>query len=356
MQKIITAVLLLVFGILILTLLFEKGDFQASKPSASIVDEAIDQGATFLKGALAKGNFSMKCSLFDLLPCPVDRSGRSPLSFFIIDAIGEELGREQTANVLSWLLSEKQDGLWGYSIDSPVDADDTAFALRVFKILNASIEFDSILEFYDSEAKGFKTFLIGNQSANLVFEPRASNSGQMHPEVNANAYLLFLDSPLGGYINYNLTLASQDPEGYWYSYFYPSKYYSTYLNLELICSSNLTSAGLKDAQARGVAFILKSQNGDGSWGDPGNAYETALALNALASCSIFNGQFEKGVQFLLKEQMPDDSWGTTKVIWEFHYEDDPPIVWRGYDESRIMTTSLVVKALKRAAGSGGLQG
>jgi len=149
----------------------------------------------------------------------------------------------------------------------------------------------------------------------------------------------------------NLSIAgAQTADGWWRSYFYPGRYYGTYMSLRLLCKTG----SLPESRRKGLSFLLGSRNPDGSWGSPGNIYETCLALNALAACGARGEAFRSGIARLIAWQRPDGSWRDERaVIWEFTYRDKP-IIWRAHDARGVVTTALAVKAL-RSAQDGGAQ-
>jgi hypothetical protein len=146
----------------------------------------------------------------------------------------------------------------------------------------------------------------------------------------------------------SLIRASQAPAGYFRSYFYPSKYYGTWMVLDLLGKSRR----LWEERDRAVRFLSESQNRDGSWGCPGNAYESGLALNAVLRGELNASQLQKAVAFVLDNQDSDGSWHTPIPIWEFRHKDQPIVTWQAYDSNRIVATALVLRALKRLAWPG----
>lgn len=313
------------------------------KVSTESIDASIDLGVVFLKSGIDQGNISLACKSNDDSLCPIDGRGFPFAVFFIGDAISSELSPEEVDFILSQLVTEERNGLWGYSLEAPVDSDDTAFALQTFKKMGAPKSIEKIFDFYKEREKGFTTFK-SNVSAELVFQSSEKNNLHVHPEVNANIYNLLYDSPYANYINYDMVITSQAPEGYWYSYFYPSIYYSTYQNLKLLS----LSGEYKDITEKAVNFLLNSQNNDGSWGKPGNAFDTSLALKSLASLNISNEEFWKGIEFLLNSQNKNGSWKNPTVIWNYIFRQNPLIIWQAFDNNMIISTAVSISALKDA--------
>ena len=118
-------------------------------------------------------------------------------------------------------------------------------------------------------APGFKTFASANR-ARLVFEPSPANNLQLHPEVNFNVFYALQATALTQYIDYSLVSESQHELGYWHSYFYPSRFYATWMALELLRGVQV----LTHSRNAGIQYLLKSQHKNGSWGTPGNPYDS----------------------------------------------------------------------------------
>jgi hypothetical protein len=308
------------------------------------IGAAIAQGASYLRQMVSADRYHLDCRASDDSPCPVHATGHVFAGFFIADAIGDMLSALEKNKITNRMDAEERDGVWGYMPFAPVDSDDTAFVMRTYRKLGKNVATDSLMRFFDKDSKGFTTF-DGRGRAFLAFKPSLRNNFGLHPEVNANIFTLLADSPFCGMINEDLVIGGQTLQGYWHSYFYPGRYYATYMNLRFLCK---TGRGRK-ARSRGIAFFLESQNPDGSWGNSGGVYETALALNALAVCGIFNSVFWKGIAQLLQKQTYNGSWLDERVvIWEYLYSDNPPIVWRAYDTEGVVATALAVKALRFA--------
>jgi len=186
------------------------------------IDKAIDEGTVFLKARIDRGDYYLECESSNReYPCPLHKKGHAPISYFIVTAIGNNLSHLEETKLASRILNQERGGLWSYGGGELVDADDTAFVLHALKKMDMDNKIRRILVFYDESGKGFRTFLTNETTVDLVFKPNETNNKHMHPEVNANVYRLLLGTDFEDYINYELILESQAPEGYWYSYFYP---------------------------------------------------------------------------------------------------------------------------------------
>ena len=98
---------------------------------------------------------------------------------------------------------------------------------------------------------------------------------------------------------------------------------------------------------RARRFLVSSQADEGTWGDDGNAYETALACLGLQASGEDEGALGKAIASLLESQRDDGSWQSEQDIWRFHASADD--VWRAFDTNRVVTTSLVRCALRQHA-------
>lgn len=136
----------------------------------------------------------------------------------------------------------------------------------------------------------------------------------VHPEVNANLFHALLDTNEQRHISADLITQSQAPDGSWHSFFYPSKFYSTCHFMELI----QRLGGFQPQSEKCLRFLTETQNTDGSWGDIGNPYETALTVRAFASHAPGAGEVSRGLDFLVAAQNDDGSWHGDKVIWDSH--------------------------------------
>lgn len=323
---------------------------------------AILAGRAFLKQQLRAGRCSLSCHGSDGTPRFSHSKGHLFAGFFLAQALDSDLDEAERTLLLVRLLSEEVEGRWGYSSrgyapgpdDSPyfVDADDTAFALRTFRQLGLYRSPKSLLHFLrcrwrwtglgPRRESGFVTFATSKRPA-LACETDHAANFDMHPEVNANVFHALLDTNEQQYISAELITRSQPPDGFWHSFFYPSKFYGTYDFMALIKRLD----GFEAQAEKCLRFLTETQNADGSWGDIGNPYETALAVRAFASHTPGGDEVSRGLDFLLAAQNDDGSWHSDNVIWEFR--SDATDIWRSQDVHHVITTSLCVAALSCGA-------
>ena len=323
----------------------------------------------FLKSQIRAGNYGLKCLGSDGLPRFSHDKGHAFSGYFLSRALGCEISEVERSMLIVRCQSEEYRGLWGYAPPAPyvsplhrkflVDADDTAFVIRTCRQLGLHKSSIRLFTFHRKGwprfwAKngpewlldrwgpkgGFRTF-ASRVCASLVFEPTPANNLQIHPEVNLNVFLALKGTALEKSIDYELVRKSQHADGHWHSYFYPSRYYGTWMALELIRDQ----ASLKPLRDRARQFLVSSQLDDGTWGESGNAYETALACLALQASGEAGSALSKSISSLLDSQLDDGSWKTDQDIWRFHSADDD--IWGAFDANRVITTSLVRCALRQ---------
>ena len=329
---------------------------------------AKDRAVKFLKAQLSDGNFGLTCMGSDGLPRFSHQKGHVFSGYFIARALGHDISETDRALLVTRIMSEEYKGLWGYSPPAPyvsrphvkflVDADDTSFAIRTCRQLGLHKSSDRLLVFHRNRWSrwlvkfglttllpkfvargGFRTF-ASRAHAGLAIDATPVNNLQLHSEVNLNVFLALQGTALQNAIDDRLIFESQHEDGYWHSYFYPSRYYATWLALELIRDQPAFEA----LRIRAHHFLLSSQSNDGTWGDLGDPYQTALACCALAACDETGTSITRAVSFFLKSQLNDGAWATDCKIWEFHATEDD--VWQAFDSNRVITTSLVLCVLR----------
>lgn len=318
------------------------------------------RGTRFLKDQLRTGRYGLSCYGSDGTPRVSHDKGHLFSAFFIAEAIGPELDEIERAALIVRLLSEEANGHWGYapraSWDGPpdnptfVDADDTAFALRTMRRLGLYRSPDvlgiyrrtqrRVLRGGRHEDIGFVTFHTETKPQ-LSLEASSSANFGIHPEVNANVFLALAGTSASAWIVPSLVSASQSADGSWHSYFYPGKFYGTWMFLDLIGQLG----GFEKERSRGIEFLTDVQNSDGSWGKDSDPYETSLALHGLDAVAAAPEAAARGREFLSATQLEDGSWKSDRVIWEFH--ESPTDLWQARDANRVVATSLCVGALRQ---------
>ena len=97
---------------------------------------------------------------------------------------------------------------------------------------------------------------------------------------------------------------------------------------------------------KGISFLVKSQNKNGSWGENGDVYCTAMAMKTLCTGKNNIAERNNAINYLLNAQHQNSSWKTSEIIWQFHdHEGD---LWRALDTNNVITTAVCVEALKNS--------
>jgi hypothetical protein len=319
------------------------------------IAESIKAGSNYLRRQLLSGNYGLSCIGNNNLPKFSYDKGHLFSLFHMVPALKSDMNEMERTIVLTRILSEEYDGQWGYSprgyyketTNNPffVDADDTSFALRTLRELNVYRSNDILLKYFGAfqDGKGysaFSTFLSKLPLKKLTSFPSFENNFHIHPEVNANVYHALLDSNHEELINEKVIELSQQENGSWFGYFYPNQYYST---LQFMSLLNKTGR-VEHCFAKGIKFLTQTQNENGSWGDSGDAYLSAMALKGLCMKQPASREVEKGVEYLLDNIQAEGSWSTNQNIWKFC--DSEGDVWQAYDKNHVIATSLCVDALK----------
>ena len=314
---------------------------------------ALAKAAAFLRKSLRSGAYGLACVGSDGTPRFSDNKGHVFVASFIAEAMTGLFDEIDRTIVLVRILSEENDGHWGFSPPGPhhveasrvfhIDADDTAYVIRTLRRLGVNRPPESLLRYYREAERLFVTFDAPGATS-LTTEASPRNNLLAHPEVNANVFLALRGTHLERFVNGELLREAQDERGFWRSYFYPSPLFATLLALDAFGDDPAFGA----QTARALSFISGSQNADGSWGADADPYETGLAVTALAGRPEHAARMRRGVEHLIATMAADGSWTSRACVWEFHADDHD--VWRAYDPHRAYVTARCTTALRRAAG------
>jgi hypothetical protein len=312
------------------------------------VEEAIHAAQQFLVKQVLIEQYSLISEVSDgTVPLEAIHTNRIITAYFIASALQHDFFLRLVRYPLALpILAMQQGQVWGYGQDIVADADDTAFALQTLFLLGLHPETSGLDLFYQPLQRAYGTF-ASSLALPLAIHPETQYNKAIHPEVNANvfkAYVLLKDEQ---YINDQLMTQFQTASGAWPSYFYVGPYYSTYLNLSLLCQAHANTRAIK----KGLQFIAVSQNQKGSWGAPDNPYDTALALNTLFACHADDRQsVERGIAYLLSTQQPTGDWVMQSTIWRYVQSDRPYVVLSARDTFHVLTTALALKAMQSYLG------
>jgi hypothetical protein len=320
---------------------------------AATLDAAIAKSAAFLRERLRSGAYGLACVGSDESPRFSNDKGHVFVAAFIAEAMTGLFDEIDRTIVITRILSEENQGVWGFSPPGlhhsdetnvfHVDSDDSAYVIRTLQLLGVNRPPQCLMRFYREPERLFVTFDAPGPTS-LTTENSARNNLLAHPEVNANVFLALRGTHFEHFVNYDMLLEAQDERGFWKSYFYPSPFYGTLLVLDLTRGN----PAFASATERALSFIVASQNADGSWGAPGDPCATALAVAMLTEHQVHAAATRRGVQYLLSTMAADGSWTSAACVWEFHANEQD--VWRAYDTHRAFVTARCMIALRRAAG------
>ena len=332
-----------------------RGGTECVNKTAAAEELMAKKALDFLIRSIETDQYLQKCSSDTPIKCQVDNKKDVSIIYFALRALPNNQKTEHLKKkLLADLIAIKKKNKWGYSKESPLDADDTASALIALKMEAVLNEYSQILYFYDKGDNAFVTFKNRKETPKrkLTTKMTRNSAGAFdnymyHPEVNLNVYRLLKLFGRTDLINSRILKSSQKANGAWHSFYYPSEYYSSWLASELFSDMQ----DYRPYLDKTVDFILNTQNQDGSWGKS-DSYDTALALNSLASAGYKGDAFKKGIDFLRFSQLPDGSWHTEQVIWQYLLFVDTEkghfiSRWTSFDSSRVITTSLVLMLLNK---------
>ena len=315
----------------------------------------VESGRAYLREKLTSGHYGLSCVGKDGKPKFSNEKGHLFSIFHMINALKGSITEIERTIFLIRVFSEEINGQWGYSPRgyykdngyNPffVDADDTSFALRILRALDVYRPNDILLRYQSFFSMGgdhfpaFVTFITDKSEKKIVCERTFNNNLQLHPEVNANLYHCLLDSNNDHLICNKLITTSQRNDGSWQSFFYPNSYFSTLQFMSLLKKTGHLSPCFE----RGREFVLKTQNPNGSWGEMGDFYLSAMALKILSLQNNDKEKISKGATYLINTITESGFWKTDQIIWEFNDQDND--VWRAYDTNHVIVTSLCVEVL-----------
>ncbi len=271
-------------------------------------------------------------------------------------ALGESGDAPATAleNTSDWLLTKevRRKGDWAfkrpktepsgwyfeYANEFYPDIDDTAMVLLALRHARASNgpaqqasrkrALNWLLAMQSADG-GWAAFDVDNNWTSLSEMPFADHNAMLDPTCpDITGRVLEAVCAAGGLgpdhpavkrgVSY--LLKSQEPDGSWWGRWGVDYIYGTFLALR-----GLRAAGVDEREApvlRGGEWLRSIQNADGGWGEscasydngaftpaPSTASQTAWAsLGLIASGDAGSSSIQKGVEYLLASQKPDGSW------------------------------------------------
>ena len=276
----------------------------------------------------------------------VDDCGEAFLAIDALIAVGDRVEASDRRTLAARLLASRIGEAWNYSGRGGVDADTTASAIRALDRLGESVSLDCLRLFYNPRFQLFNTFAPSG-NLDLQLPPQSPNKHLgAHPCVLANVCLLLQERGQLSHLSHDLLKRMQKSDGSWFSYFYPSPFYSTRLFAELLSALG----GQYDNYVRSTAAALLACAPPSA---PTQVAEILISLMYLQHAVRDDIRISERATALLPElltsQLDDGSW-PGEIIWEYRRRDRP-LMATAFDHFRVRSTALCVRALKLWAPS-----
>jgi hypothetical protein len=271
-----------------------------------------------------------------------DNCGEPFLAVDVLIALGDRIDTLERRKLVARLLASRSRGAWDYSGKSGVDADTTASAIRALDRLGEDVSLDSLKLFYNPKYKLFNTFAHPSDNLDLQLPPQSATKHLgSHPCVLANVCLLLQERGQLSHLSHDLLRRLQKPDGNWFSYFYPSPYYSTRLFTELLTALGEDYRGYLRATANALIACTPPESAT-------QTAEITISLMYLQKVMQSDERIAAKLKMLLPSilasQLDDGSW-PGETIWEF-LDRSRPLMATAFDHFRVRSTALCVRALK----------
>jgi hypothetical protein len=317
--------------------------FRRRQPASPAL--AIDTGESYLRARIRARELVSRAPV-DSPNRWFDGCGEPFLALDAVMALGNRMTDEDRRSLADRLLRSQRMGAWAYAAEwGGIDVDTTSAAIRALDRLEHKVSLDGLNLFFNSATGLYNTFHDAefvDPDLGLQLPPQTLKKHLgSHPCVLANVYLLLHERDRLPGLSHDLLRRLQKPDGNWFSYFYPSPFYSTRLFSEL-----LTSLG--EEYDRYMHSTLNALLTCASTPSSTQRAEILICLNHLQQRIGTDRQSitEKAsslVQQILATQSRDGSW-QGEAIWEYFDQKTPLLV--GFDHYRVRSTALCVRALK----------
>jgi len=308
--------------------------------------EAIDRGVSYLLDRIRARELVSRAP-----PNSPDKRwddcGEPFLAIDALIAVDTRLGDADRRKLAGRLLAARSGIAWDYSGKSGVDVDTTASAIRALDRLGEDVSLDSLKLFYNPSYRLFNTFAQPQDKLDLQLPPQSATKHLgAHPCVLANVCLLLQERGQLSHLSHDLLKRLQRPDGNWFSYFYPSPFYSTRLFTELLAALGEEYTGYLRSTADALLVAAPPDS-------PTHIAEFMISLihlqRAIPSDERITGKGKILLPRLLASQLEDGSW-PGDLIWEF-LDRNRPLMAQAFDHFRVRSTSLCVRALRLWASS-----
>lgn len=268
------------------------------------------------------------------------------LLFLLTQSLNVSHLRRMNSTISSEVRSLRRENSFQNCNVCPIDADDTAFALRILMTLGWSVDVQSALKPFRYGNRTWSTFVARHNAPQTWAQPSLFG---LHPEVHLNVALLHKEHGIRSPVASPLL---HDARGLPYCYHYPSRYYVTYLLRSLHDNAypNYDERILRER--RHHIWSAFSEHGYDS------VVETSLAILSLSSSAVVRERcLHEATVYLLSRQTQNGRWGSGNPLWvyydrnsnggRFQYIHSNPrrSRWQGVDTHAIMSTALASMAL-----------
>src|ERR1700720_2115219 len=158
---------------------------------AAKLEAAIAKATAFLRERLRSGAYGLGCVGSDVTPRFSDNKGHVFVASFIAEAMTGLLDEIDRTIILVRILSEENEGQWGFSPPGPyhsdqfrvfhVDSDDTAYVIRTLRRLGVNRSPQCLVRFYRESERLFVTFDAPGPTS-LTTERSPRHNLLAHPE------------------------------------------------------------------------------------------------------------------------------------------------------------------------------
>ena len=260
------------------------------------------------------------------------------------------ISRNSAARAWNWLTSHQQSrgaGL-GYNVGAAADSDSSLWGCRLAVLINRSHEewvthALSATRRSAREDGGVATFASAD-SIGIGLQSEAEAAGWTVSHVCVSAAAAWLDEVHAWGDVVKFLCRAQQPEGFWYGYWWADREYATAHALESMARHDPNQFSI----AQGAAWLAAQ---------PATASPFRLALRVLGITRAGDNGFGASFRALLEQQLDDGSWpASARLRISPTYLRDPEMRWN-WDESgdgfgsivldreRIFTTATAVRAL-----------